>query len=185
MRIIFFIGIFYNFYMFSFSVIDAKNQSYNINVTGYNNLTVSQAKDMLISRFYPNINIKNLVAYIGDKKLGNDDHITSNTVFKEVTKKIVIDDYIRILAELLDKDRAVLERVLINKIHNLKNIKSEKIALIEAINNQDKDFKEFLGAELQKLIKNKESISEWQNYIKLAKNKEKDILKAIIDHVMQ
>ena len=70
-------------------------------------------------------------------------------------------------------------------IEDLKNIKSEKIALIEAINNQDKDFKEFLGAELQKLIKNKESISEWQNYIKLAKNKEKDILKAIIDHVMQ
>lgn len=185
MKKIFFISVLCDFYLFSFSVIDAKNQSYNVNVTGYNNLTVSQAKDTLISRFYPNINIKNLVAYIGNKKLGNDDQITSNTVFKEVTKKIVIDDYIKILAELLDKDRAVLERILINKIHNLKNIKDKKISLIDTINNQDKDFKEFLGAELQKLIKNPESISEWQNYIKLAKNKEKDILKAIIDHVMQ
>jgi hypothetical protein len=173
---------------------DKKEVILELNLSGFSNVRIGYIKTNILPKYIPNINTKNFVALRNSKELSDDDFATSDIklvekVKKPVTvekvKKPVTDDYIRLLADLLDDNVTILERKIIEKIHNINGIKNEKIKLIELIMNQPKEFKDLLYKLISKFINDPSTISEWSIYKNFASGDKKTIIEGLINAVMK
>jgi len=129
--------------------------------------------------------MENLVAFRGNTQLSDNDLARMDVTLVEKVKIPIIDDYIKLLADLLDDNVTILEKKIIEKIHNINNIKDEKIKLIELIMGQPKEFKDLLYKLISKLIKEPNTISEWSIYKELSSGDKKTIFESLINIIIQ
>lgn len=163
---------------------DNKNNKLQLNLSGFGNITVGYFKENILPKFISNKNPTNFIAMVNGKKVSDYDLLNSSMEVVEQVKVPKIDDYIKLLAELIDDKTTALERKIVEKIYQIKNIKDEKIKLIETIMEQSKDFKNILSDLLGKLIKDPNTISQWSIYKNLSSGVQKDIFEQIIKIVM-
>ena len=164
---------------------DKKEVILELNLSGFSNVRIGYIKTNILPKYIPNIDTKNFVALRNSKELSDDDFATSDIKLVEKVKKPVTDDYIRLLADLLDDNVTILERKIIEKIHNINGIKNERIKLIELIMNQPKEFKDLLYKLISKFINDPSTISEWSIYKNFASGDKKTIIEGLINAVMK
>jgi len=164
---------------------DKRETKLDFNLSGFSTITIGYLKKNILPKFYPNLKTEELVALRNSKELTDDDFATSDIKLIEKVKKPVIDDYINLLANLLDDKVTILERKIIEKIHQIKGIKDEKIKLIELIMEQPKEFRDLLYKLISKLIKDPSTISEWSIYKNLSSGDQKTIFESLINIVMK